>query len=158
MDLHMPVMNCVEATKAIRVEFPDARVIALTTFEGDEDIYQALAAGAKGYLLKDMLRTEFVSVIRSVHSGRSGIPPIIAAKVASHTPRVGLTPREVEVLQLIAEGRSNPEIAVKLGRTEGTMKIHVRNILEKLGADDRTASCISCGLFASMVNPRLNRG
>ena len=138
MDLRMPVMNGVEATRAILMEFPSARVIALTTFEGDEDIYQALAAGARGYLLKDMLRTELVSVIRSVHSGRSGIPPIIAAKVASHTPRIGLTPREMEVLQLIAEGRSNPEIAIRLGRAEGTMKIHVRNILEKLGASDRT--------------------
>jgi DNA-binding NarL/FixJ family response regulator len=138
MDLRMPVMDGVEATKAIRLEFPAARIIALTTFEGDEDIYQALAAGASGYLLKDMLRTELIAAIRNVHRGYSGIPPAIAAKVASNTPRIALTPREIEVLELIAEGKSNLEIAAALGRAEGTMKIHVRNILEKLGADDRT--------------------
>lgn len=138
MDLRMPIMDGVEATKAIRHEFPAARIIALTTFEGDEDIYQALAAGASGYLLKDMLRTELITVIRNVHRGYSGIPPVIAAKVASHTPRIALTPREIEVLKLIADGKSNLEIAAALGRAEGTMKIHVRNILEKLGADDRT--------------------
>lgn len=138
MDLRMPVMNGVEAIRAIRLEFPAARIIALTTFEGDEDIYQALAAGASGYLLKDMLRTELVATIRNVHRGHRGIPPVIAAKVASHTPRVALTPRELEVLQLMAEGKSNPEIASVLGRAEGTMKIHVRNILQKLDATDRT--------------------
>jgi two-component system NarL family response regulator len=138
MDLRMPVMDGVEATRAIRAEFPDARIIVLTTYAGDEDIYQALAAGASGYLLKDMLRTELVNVIRNVNRGYRGIPPVIAAKVADHTPRIGLTPRELEVLRLVAEGRSNGEIAISLGRAEGTMKIHVKNILQKLGATDRT--------------------
>jgi DNA-binding NarL/FixJ family response regulator len=138
MDLRMPVMDGVEAIQAIRGEFPGARIIALTTYEGDEDIYQALAAGASGYLLKDMLRTELVEVIRKVHQGYRGIPQAIAAKLALHTPRIGLTPREIEVLRLMAEGKSNPEIAAALGRAEGTMKIHVQNILQKLGAADRT--------------------
>jgi DNA-binding NarL/FixJ family response regulator len=138
MDLRMPVMDGVEAIQAIRGEFSGARIIALTTYEGDEDIYQALAAGASGYLLKDMLRTELIEVIRKVHQGFRGIPPAIAAKLAVHTPRIGLTPRELEVLRLMAEGKSNPEIAAALGRAEGTMKIHVQNILQKLGAADRT--------------------
>ena len=138
MDLRMPVMNGVEAIQALREEFPEARIIALTTYEGDEDIYQALAAGASGYLLKDTMRTELVSVIRAVHRGYRGIPANIAAKLAEHTPRIALTPREVEVLRLMAEGKTNGEIALALGRAEGTMKIHVRNILNKLGATDRT--------------------
>lgn len=138
MDLRMPVMDGVEATKAIRDEFPEAKIIALTTFEGDEDIYQALAAGASGYLLKDMLRNELVTTIRRVHQGIRVIPPAIAAKLANYTPRVSLTAREIEVLRLLAEGKSNPEIAETLGRAEGTMKIHVHNILQKLGAADRT--------------------
>jgi two-component system, NarL family, response regulator len=138
MDLRMPVMDGVEAIQAIRGEFPAARIIALTTYEGDEDIYQALAAGASGYLLKDMLRTELIDIIRKVHQGYRGIPQPIAAKLALHTPRIGLTPREIEVLRLMAEGKSNPEIATALGRAEGTMKIHVQNILQKLGAADRT--------------------
>jgi DNA-binding NarL/FixJ family response regulator len=138
MDLRMPVMDGVEAIQAIRAEFPGARIVALTTYEGDEDIYQALAAGASGYLLKDMLRTELIEVIRKVHQGYRGIPTAIAAKLAVHTPRIGLTPRELEVLRLLAEGKSNPEIAAALGRAEGTMKIHVQNILQKLGAADRT--------------------
>jgi DNA-binding NarL/FixJ family response regulator len=138
MDLRMPVMNGVEAIRALREEFPAARIIALTTYEGDEDIYQALAAGASGYMLKDAMRTELVSVIRAVHQGYRGIPPTIAAKLAEHAPRIGLTAREMEVLRLMAEGKSNSEIAEALGRAEGTMKIHVRNILGKLGATDRT--------------------
>ncbi len=138
MDLRLPVMDGVEAIQAIRSESPAARIIALTTYEGDEDIYQALAAGASGYLLKDMLRTELIDTIRKVHQGFRGIPPAIAAKLAVHTPRIGLTPRELEVLRLMAEGKSNPEIATALGRAEGTMKIHVQNILQKLGAADRT--------------------
>lgn len=138
MDLRMPVMDGVEAIQAIRSEFPTARIIALTTYEGDEDIYQALAAGASGYLLKDMLRTELIDIIRKVHQGFRGIPQAIAAKLAVHTPRIGLTPREIEVLRLMADGKSNQEIATALGRAEGTMKIHVQNILQKLGAADRT--------------------
>src|SRR6185503_5928021 len=126
MDLRMPLMDGVEAIQAIRGEFPTARIIALTTYEGDEDIYQALAAGASGYVLKDMMRTELLSVIRNVYRGYRGIPPAIAAKVASHTPRIALTPRELEVLSLMAEGKTNAEIGAALGRAEGTMKIHVK--------------------------------
>ncbi|MBC7893984.1 MAG: response regulator transcription factor [Cytophagaceae bacterium] len=138
MDLRMPVMDGVSAIRAIREEFPAARIIALTMYEGDEDIHRALSAGAKGYLLKDMLRTELLQVIRSVHRGLRGIPPVVAAKIAEYTPRIELTPRELEVLALMAKGRSNPEIAHILGRTESTMKVHVRSILQKLDTDDRT--------------------
>lgn len=138
MDLRMPVMDGVSAIQALRTEFPDARIIALTTYEGDEDIHRALAAGAKGYLLKDMVRTELLQVVRNVFRGHKGIPSAVAARLAEYTPRIALTPREREVLELIARGRSNPEIAARLGRAESTMKVHVRSILQKLGTDDRT--------------------
>ena len=138
MDLRMPVMDGLAATLAILAEFPDARVVMLTTYDGDEDIYRALEAGAKGYLLKDMLRTDILGVVRTVHSGRRGIPGPIAARLAEHTPRIALTPRELEVLALLAKGFSNPEIGRIIGRTEGTVKVHVKNILQKLEASDRT--------------------
>ena len=140
MDLRMPVMDGLSATKAILAEFPDAKIIALTTYDGDEDIHRALAAGAQGYLLKDMLRTEVLSAVRSVHLGQRGIPPAVAARLAEHTPRVALTPRETEVLQLVAQGLSNVQVAARIGRTEGTVKVHLKNILEKLDADDRTGA------------------
>jgi DNA-binding NarL/FixJ family response regulator len=140
MDLRMPVMDGVGAIKAILAEAPDARIVALTTYEGDEDIYRALSAGAKGYLLKDLLRTELLSVIRAVHRGQRGIPSNVAARLAEYTPRIELTARELEVLELMAKGLSNREIGGVLGRTEGTIKIHVKNILEKLDADDRTGA------------------
>lgn len=138
MDLRMPVMDGLGATRAIIGEYPDAKIVVLTTYDGDEDIYRALEAGAKGYLLKDMLRTEVLSVVRAVHRGLRGIPAPIAARLAEHTPRIELTPREVEILRLVAKGLSNPEIATSIGRTEGTVKVHLKNILQKLGADDRT--------------------
>lgn len=138
MDLRMPVMDGLSAVKAIVEEYPDARIVVLTTYDGDEDIYRALEAGAKGYLLKDMLRTEVLSVVRAVHRGLRGIPAPVAARLAEHTPRIELTPREVEILRLVAKGLSNPEIANEIGRTEGTVKVHLKNILQKLGADDRT--------------------
>jgi len=140
MDLRMPVMDGLSATKAILAEFPDAKIIALTTYDGDEDVHRALAAGAQGYLLKDMLRTEVLSAVRSVHRGQRGIPPAVAARLAEHTPRVALTPRETEVLQLVAQGLSNVQVAARIGRTEGTVKVHLKNILEKLDADDRTGA------------------
>ncbi|HEY0931712.1 MAG TPA: response regulator transcription factor [Gemmatimonas sp.] len=140
MDMRMPVMDGVSAIEGIRDEFPDARIIALTTYEGDEDIHRALSAGARGYLLKDTLRTELLQVIRSVHRGMRGIPAPVAARLAEHTPRIALTTRELEVLELMAKGLSNPDIAAQLGRAESTMKVHVRNILQKLGTDDRTAA------------------
>lgn len=140
MDLRMPIMDGLAATKAILSEYPDAKIVVLTTYDGDEDIYRALSAGAKGYLLKDTLRTELVTVVRAVHRGQRGIPPGIAARLAEHTPRVVLTPRELEVLQLVARGMSNGEVATEIGRTEGTVKVHLKNILQKLGAHDRTAA------------------
>jgi len=138
MDLRMPVMDGLAATLAILREFPDAKIVALTTYEGDEDIHRALSAGARGYLLKDMMRSQLLQVIRTVQKGQRAIPAAIAARLAEYTPRIELTPRELEVLQLMAKGFSNPEIASTLGRTESTMKVHVSNILQKLQATDRT--------------------
>lgn len=138
MDLSMPVMDGLSATRAILDEFPDARVIVLTTYGGDEDIHRALEAGARGYLVKDMLVDEVMDVVRAVHQGRRGIPHAVAAKLAEHTPRIPLTPRETEVLSLVAKGLSNGEVAGRIGRTEGTVKVHLKNILQKLGVDDRT--------------------
>jgi DNA-binding NarL/FixJ family response regulator len=138
MDLSMPVMDGLAATRAIVDEFPDAKVIVLTTYGGDEDIYRALDAGAMGYLVKDMASAEVLNIIRTVHAGRRGIPQPVAAKLAEHTPRIPLTPRETEVLSLVANGLSNAEVAGRIGRTEGTVKVHLKNILQKLGANDRT--------------------
>ena len=138
MDLNMPLMDGLAATRAILEEFPDARIVALTTYEGDEDIHRALDAGAVGYLVKDMLAAEVVKVIRLVMSGRRGIPPTVAAKLAEHTPRIPLTPRETEVNSLVATGMTNAQIGERIGRTEETVKVHVKNILQKLDARDRT--------------------
>jgi DNA-binding NarL/FixJ family response regulator len=140
MDLRMPVMGGLAATKAIIADDPNARIIVLTTFDGDEDIHRALEAGARGYLLKDMLRTEVLGAVRDVLRGRRGIPAPVAARLAEHTPRIELTAREIEVLGHVAHGLSNGEIAIVIGRTEGTVKVHVRNILQKLDAHDRTAA------------------
>ena len=138
MDLRMPVMDGLTATRAILANDPKARIIVLTTYDGDEDIHRALAAGARGYLLKDMMRTELLGVIQSVYRGHRGIPAPVAARLAEHTPRVGLTARELEVLQLVAGGLTNAEIAERIGRTEGTVKVHLKNILQKLEVKDRT--------------------
>jgi DNA-binding NarL/FixJ family response regulator len=138
MDLRMPVMDGLTATRAILADDPDARIIILTTHDGDEDIHRALTAGARGYLLKDMMRTDLLTVIRTVHRGQRGIPAPIAARLAEHAPRIGLTPRELEVLQLVAAGLSNAQVAERIGRTEGTVKVHLKNILQKLDVRDRT--------------------
>ena len=140
MDLRMPLMDGLAALQAILSEFPGARIIVLTTYDGDEDIHRALSAGAKGYLLKDTLRTELISAVRSVHGGKRGIPPVIAARLAEFTPRVALTPRELEVLRLVTRGMTNADVATAIGRTEGTVKVHLKNILQKLDAPDRTAA------------------
>jgi DNA-binding NarL/FixJ family response regulator len=150
MDLRMPVMDGLAATRAILADFPDAKIVMLTTYDGDEDIYRALDAGAKGYLLKDMLRTEVLNVVRTVHRGRRGIPAPVAARLAEHTPRIALTPREIEVLQLVARGFTNPEVAGLIGRTEGTVKVHLKNILQKLGANDRTEA-VTTGLRRGFI-------
>jgi DNA-binding NarL/FixJ family response regulator len=138
MDLSMPIMDGLAATRAILDEYPDARIIVLTTFDGDEDIHRALEAGARGYLLKDMLVDEMKDVIRAVSQGRKSVPPSVSARLAEYTPRVPLTPRETEVLSLVAKGLSNAEVAERIGRAEGTVKVHLKNILQKLGVDDRT--------------------
>ena len=138
MDLRMPVMDGLAATRAILAEDPNARIIVLTTYDGDEDIHRALAAGARGYLLKDMMRTDLLGVIRAVHRGQRGIPAPVAARLAEHTPRIGLTPRELEVLDLVAHGLTNAQVAERIGRTEGTVKVHLKNILQKLEVKDRT--------------------
>ena len=138
MDLRMTGVDGIAATRAIRREFPEARIIALTSYDGDHEIYRALEAGVRGYLLKEMVHTEVLRAIRLVHQGGRLVPPQVAERLAEHFPKVALTPREVEVLGLVAKGLSNGEIAQQLGTAAGTVKIHVQNILGKLGASDRT--------------------
>ena len=138
MDLRMPGMDGLAATRAILGEFPGARIVMLTTYDGDEDIHRALEAGAKGYLLKDMLRTEVLNTIRAVHRGQKAIPPVVAARLAEYVPRIQLSGRELEVLELVAKGLSNKEIARVIGRAEETVKVHLKNIFDKLGVEDRT--------------------
>jgi DNA-binding NarL/FixJ family response regulator len=138
MDLQMPVMNGTDAILAIRKEFPDARIIVLTTYSGDAQAYRALKAGAYGYLLKSMLRKELVETIRSVHGGKKRIPPEIAVEMAEHHMDDALTKREVEVLRQVAAGNANKMIAFHLDVSEETIKAHMRSILSKLGANDRT--------------------
>ncbi len=139
LDLRMPEIGGVEAIEQIRCEFPSARIIVLTTYDGDEDVYRALQAGALGYLLKDTTTEAFLRAIRSVAAGRRYVPPEIAARLVERTMAgPGLTAREVEVLGALATGKTNKEIAAELFITEGTVKSHVNNILEKLGVRDRT--------------------
>jgi DNA-binding NarL/FixJ family response regulator len=138
MDLRMPVMDGVEAIRAITTEFPDARILALTTYEGDADIRRALDAGASGYLLKDMLLTEVLTAVRAVHRGERVIPIAVEARLAEFPERSDLTEREAEVLQLVARGLSNKEVARAIGRTDETVKIHLKNAFAKLAATDRT--------------------
>jgi len=131
-------MGGVEAISAIRREFSDAKVIVLTTYDGDEDIYRSLQAGAQGYLLKDMFFDELESAIRAVHSGGRKIPGVVAERLAERMGGSNLTGRELEVLKLIVGGRSNKEIGAALGISEATVKSHINNVLSKLGASDRT--------------------
>ena len=138
MDLRMPEMDGIEAITTIRREFPESRFIVLTTYDGDEDIYRALQAGARAYLLKDMMRDGLIEAIRAVHAGQRRIPAEVANRLAERMNRTELTARELEVLRLIVEGKSNKEIAAKLFIAEGTVKIHINNILSKLGVSDRT--------------------
>ena len=138
MDLQMPEMNGIDALLAIRGEFPDARVIVLTTYAGDVQARRALQAGARAYLLKNSLHTELLDTIRAVHAGRKNLSPEVSFELAEHSAEDTLSPLEVRVLSLIAQGNSNKEIAARLSVTEDSVKGHVRNILAKLGANDRT--------------------
>jgi DNA-binding NarL/FixJ family response regulator len=138
MDLRMGVLDGVEAIGAITREFPSAQVIALTTYEGDADIRRALNAGARGYLLKDMLLTEVITAIRAVYRGERVIPLPVATRLAEFQAKCDLTGREIEVLALVAGGLSNKNVADRIGRTDETVKIHLKNIFAKLGVSDRT--------------------
>ncbi len=138
MDLRMPEMDGVEAILTIREQTPEARVIVLTTYDTDEDIYRALRAGAKAYLLKDTPREELLDTIRAVSAGRTRVPSDVAAKLVERVSSEALTAREVDVLRLIVAGHSNREIATLLYISEGTVKTHVNHILMKLGVSDRT--------------------
>ena len=138
MDLRLPGISGIDAMIAIRGEFPEARIIMLTTFEGDVEIQRALEAGARGYLLKNMAPAELVEVIRQVHAGKKRVPAAVAAHLAEHMSDEDLTAREVEVLRHVAGGNRNRDIAERLFISEETVKVHMKHIMDKLGANDRT--------------------
>ena len=142
MDLQMPEMNGLDAIIAIRGEFPQARIIVLTTYDGDVQALRALKAGARAYLLKNTLHKDLLDTIRAVHAGKKSLSPEVSSQLAEHATDDALTPAEVRVLKLVAEGNANKEIAALLSLSEETVKGHVRNILSKLGAKDRTHAAI----------------
>ena len=150
MDLQMPEMGGIDALSAIRGEFPEARIIVLTTYAGDVQVFRALKAGARAFLLKGLLRKELLETIRAVHAGQKRLPPEIAAEIAEHATDDSLTPREIDVLRLIAAGNANKEIAAQLSLTEETVKGHVKNILAKLDANDRTHA-VTIGLKRGII-------
>lgn len=138
MDLRLPDQHGVEVTRKIRGEFPDAKILVLTSYDGDQDIYRALEAGVRGYLLKEMVHTEVIRAINVVHGGKRFIPSEVSQQLNGFFPEVALTPREIEVLSLVARGFGNKEVADVLGTAPGTVKVHVQSILSKLAAKDRT--------------------
>jgi len=138
MDIQMPVMNGIDAILTIRTDFPAARFVVLTTYEGDVQALRALKAGATGYLLKSMLREDLIDTIRTIHAGRRRVPSEIAAGIVEHVAEDALTDREIEVLRKVATGTSNKIIASHLSLSEATVKCHMKSILSKLGANDRT--------------------
>jgi DNA-binding NarL/FixJ family response regulator len=150
MDLQMAEMSGFDAILAIRDEFPGARIIVLTTYTGDAQAHRAIKAGAQGYLLKNLLHKELLQTIRAVHAGRRVVAVDIAAQVAEHAGEENLTPKEIEVLRLIASGNANKEVAAHLNITEETVKSRVKNILEKLGANDRTHA-VTIGLKRGII-------
>lgn len=150
MDLQMPALNGIEAIIGIRSEFPNARIIVLTTYAGDVHVLRALKAGARGYILKTHVRRELLDTIRAVHAGQKRIPPEVAAELAEHTGEDDLSSREIDVLRLIAAGNANKEIAGQLSIAEDTVKSHVTNILAKLGANDRTHA-VTIGLKRGII-------
>ena len=151
MDLRLPDKSGIEALIAVREEFPQARVVMLTTFEGDVEIQRALEAGARGYLLKNTPPKELVEVIRQVHAGKKRIPPQVASRLAEHLSDEALTQREIEVLNQIAGGNRNRDIAEKLFITEETVKVHIKHIMEKLGASDRTQA-VAIGIRRGIIH------
>lgn len=150
MDLQMPEMGGFDAIIAIRDEFPGARIIVLTTYAGDAQAVRAMKAGAQGYLLKNLLHKELLQTIRAVHAGRKAMTPDVAAQLAEHSGEEALTPKEIDVLRLIAAGNANKEIAAQLSITEETVKSRVKNILDKLGANDRTHA-VTIGLKRGII-------
>ena len=151
MDLRLPDMTGIEAMTAIRTEFHDARIVMLTTFEGDVDIQRALEAGARGYMLKSMPPKELVEIIRQVHAGKKRIPSQIAMHLAEHLSDDALTEREIDVLKRIAGGNRNRDIAELLFISEETVKVHVKHIMEKLGASDRTQA-VAIGIRRGIIH------
>jgi DNA-binding NarL/FixJ family response regulator len=151
MDLQMPEMNGVDAIGAIRAEFPDARIIMLTTHAGDVQVSRALKAGARGYLLKGLLRKELLETIRAVYAGHKRVSSEVAAEIAEHATDDALTPREIDVLRLVARGNANKTIADQLSLTEETVKSHIRSILAKLAANDRTHA-VAIGLKRGIID------
>ena len=143
MDLRLPRLGGVDVIQRIRMESPQARIIVLTTYDGDEDIYRALKVGARAYLLKGMTSEELIATIRAVHAGKSHIPPAIAERLAERMGTQDLTPREFDVLEQIVDGRSNKEIAAELQVSEATVKTHINSLLSKLGVTDRTQAAMA---------------
>jgi len=150
MDLQMPEMNGIDAISAIRGEFPEARIVILTTHTGDVQVSRALKAGARAYLTKGLLRKELLETIRAVHGGQRRLSSEVAAEIAAHAGDDALTPREVDVLRLVAGGNANKEIAVRLSLTEETVKSHIRSVLAKLSANDRTHA-VAIGLKRGII-------
>ena len=150
MDLQMPEMSGIDAIGAIRAEFPEARIVVLTTHAGDVQVSRALKAGARAYLLKGLLRKELLETIRAVHAGHKRLSSEVAAEIAEHATDDVLSPREIDVLRLVARGNANKEIAAQLSLTEETVKSYLRNILAKLGANDRTHA-VAIGLKRGII-------
>ena len=151
LDLRLPDMSGIDVLIALRSEFPEARIVMLTTFEGDVEVQRALQAGARGYLLKNMPPVELLDVIRQVHGGKKRIPPEIASQLLEHLSDEGLTEREVEVLREVADGNRNREIAERLFISEETVKVHIKHIMEKLGAADRTQA-VAIGVRRGIIH------
>jgi DNA-binding NarL/FixJ family response regulator len=150
MDLQMPDMNGIDAVTAIRAEFPEARIVVLTTYTGDVQIFRAIKAGAQAYVIKNLVHKELLQTIRAVHAGRKTLSPEVAAQVAAYLGDEALTSREIDVLRMIAAGSANKEIAAQLSISEETVKSRVKNILLKLGANDRTHA-VTIGLKRGII-------
>jgi DNA-binding NarL/FixJ family response regulator len=151
MDLQMPEVSGMDAISAIRGEFPEARIIVLTTHAGDFQVSRALKAGARAYLLKSLMREDLLETIRAVHAGQKRLTAALAAEIAEHATDALLTPREIDVLRLVAKGNANKEIAQVLSLANETVKVHVKNILAKLGVNDRTHA-VTVGLKRGIID------